>query len=81
MVKVRQSRDEKSAQNVDRKATCVSSGHILGELHDGHPASSGNMNHSNNFDAILRDPPTPDLPSWVCRHIAVSHTLLTEGVN
>jgi hypothetical protein len=62
-------------------ATGVPSGHIVGELHDGHPASSRNVNDSNYFDMILRDPPTPDLPSRVGRHIAVSHALLKGGIN
>ena len=81
MATIGQCENEESTPNEERQATCAPLGHILGKLHDGHPASSRNVNESNNFDMILGDPPTPDLPSRICRHIAVSHTLLKGGVN
>lgn len=67
--------------NIDRKVTRLPSVHISGELYDGHPASSGNMNDADDFDMILRDPPTSDLPSRVRRHIAVSHALSKEIIH
>lgn len=61
--------------------TRVPSDHLLGELYDRHPTSSGNMNQANNFDMILRDPPIPDLPSRICRHITARYALLKKGVD
>ena len=51
--------------------------HISGELYDGHPASSRNMDGANDLHLLLRDPSMhSDLPSRVGHHIAVRHALL-----
>lgn len=51
--------------------------HIASELHNRHPATSGDMYGANDLDVALRNPIRPDHPSRVV-HMVTSHGLLIK---
>ena len=80
---VNQNVPENDSKQLRRKATCEPLDHVSSELKDGHPASSGNMDCTDDLHVVLSDSSSihsTDLPSMIRRYVAFQHAILTGDV-